>query len=113
MQGLREEFKEDNIVPYYATRLVPPISIQTLRFNRAHDNCVVVHILVMCYWLINPKPFQARLQEYQVHSYTGGPAGGPMGETSGRLPPIREFQREFREGRRESAAAASASTRIR
>lgn len=53
---------------------------------------------------------QARLQEYQVHSYTGGPAAG---EPSGRLPPIREFQREFREGRRESAAAASASTRIR
>ncbi|XP_048479228.1 nucleolar protein 58 [Plutella xylostella] len=54
---------------------------------------------------------KARLQEYQqVHSYTGGPAGEP----SGRLPPIREFQREFREGRRESAvAAASASTRIR
>ncbi|XP_073961728.1 uncharacterized protein [Choristoneura fumiferana] len=50
---------------------------------------------------------KARLQEYQVHSYTGGP-----GEPSGRLPPIREFQREFREGRRESAAA-SASTRIR
>lgn len=44
-----------------------------------------------------------------MHSYTGGPAGEP----SGRLPPIREFQREFREGRRESAAAASASTRIR
>ncbi|CAH0400971.1 unnamed protein product [Chilo suppressalis] len=53
---------------------------------------------------------KARLQEYQVHSYTGGPT---TGETSGRLPPIREFQREFREGRRESAAAASASTRIR
>ncbi|XP_060804873.1 protein PRRC2C [Amyelois transitella] len=52
---------------------------------------------------------KARLQEYQVLSYTGGPAGEP----SGRLPPIREFQREFREGRRESAAAASASTRIR
>ncbi|KAJ0174539.1 hypothetical protein K1T71_009647 [Dendrolimus kikuchii] len=52
---------------------------------------------------------KARLQDYQVHSYTGGPAG----ETSGRLPPIREFQREFREGRRETAAAASASTRIR
>lgn len=52
---------------------------------------------------------KARLQDYQVHSYTGGPAGEP----SGRLPPIREFQREFREGRRESAAAASASTRIR
>ncbi|XP_049875820.1 uncharacterized protein LOC126373645 isoform X2 [Pectinophora gossypiella] len=53
---------------------------------------------------------KARLQEYQVHSYTGGP---PSGEPSGRLPPIREFQREFREGRRESAAAASTSTRIR
>ncbi|PZC78449.1 arginine/serine-rich protein PNISR isoform X1 [Helicoverpa armigera] len=53
---------------------------------------------------------KARLQDYQVHSYTGGPAAG---EPSGRLPPIREFQREFREGRRESAAAASASTRIR
>ncbi|XP_063626102.1 protein split ends [Cydia splendana] len=53
---------------------------------------------------------KARLQDYQVHSYTGGP--GPAGEPSGRLPPIREFQREFREGRRESAAA-SASTRIR
>ncbi|XP_037292961.1 pre-mRNA-splicing factor CWC22 homolog isoform X2 [Manduca sexta] len=53
---------------------------------------------------------KARLQEYQVHSYTGG----PVGEPSGRLPPIREFQREFREGRRESAAAvASTSTRIR
>lgn len=52
---------------------------------------------------------KARLQDYQMHSYTGGPAG----EASGRLPPIREFQREFREGRRESAAAASASTRIR
>ncbi|XP_059048667.1 nucleolar protein 58 isoform X2 [Achroia grisella] len=52
---------------------------------------------------------KARLQEYQVHSYTGGPAGEP----SGRLPPIREFQREFREGRRESAATASSSTRIR
>ncbi|KAF9799588.1 hypothetical protein SFRURICE_018775, partial [Spodoptera frugiperda] len=52
----------------------------------------------------------ARLQDYQVHSYTGGPTAG---EPSGRLPPIREFQREFREGRRESAAAASASTRIR
>ncbi|CAG9564562.1 unnamed protein product [Danaus chrysippus] len=52
---------------------------------------------------------KARLQEYQVHSYTGG----PVGEPSGRLPPIREFQREFREGRRESAQAASASTRIR
>ncbi|XP_026495866.1 nucleolar protein 58 [Vanessa tameamea] len=52
---------------------------------------------------------KARLQDYQMHSYTGGPAGEP----SGRLPPIREFQREFREGRRESAAAASASTRIR
>ncbi|XP_075980165.1 uncharacterized protein LOC142979231 isoform X2 [Anticarsia gemmatalis] len=52
---------------------------------------------------------KARLQDYQVLSYTGGPAGEP----SGRLPPIREFQREFREGRRESAAAASASTRIR
>ncbi|XP_052743500.1 chromatin assembly factor 1 subunit A-A [Bicyclus anynana] len=52
---------------------------------------------------------KARLQDYQVHSYTGGVAGEP----SGRLPPIREFQREFREGRRESAAAASASTRIR
>ncbi|XP_039756545.1 neurofilament heavy polypeptide isoform X1 [Pararge aegeria] len=52
---------------------------------------------------------KARLQDYQVHSYTGGLAGEP----SGRLPPIREFQREFREGRRESAAAASASTRIR
>ncbi|XP_026321359.1 uncharacterized protein LOC113231308 [Hyposmocoma kahamanoa] len=55
---------------------------------------------------------KARLQEYQVHSYTGGPAT-TAGEPSGRLPPIREFQREFREGRRESAAAASASTRIR
>lgn len=53
---------------------------------------------------------KARLQDYQVHSYTGGPTAG---EPSGRLPPIREFQREFREGRRESAAAASASTRIR
>ncbi|XP_038222312.1 chromatin assembly factor 1 subunit A-A [Zerene cesonia] len=52
---------------------------------------------------------KARLQDYQVHSYTGGPAA----ETSGRLPPIREFQREFREGRRESANSASASTRIR
>ncbi|XP_022122949.2 chromatin assembly factor 1 subunit A-A isoform X3 [Pieris rapae] len=52
---------------------------------------------------------KARLQDYQVHSYTGGPAP----EASGRLPPIREFQREFREGRRESANSASASTRIR
>ncbi|XP_014371416.1 actin cytoskeleton-regulatory complex protein PAN1 isoform X1 [Papilio machaon] len=52
---------------------------------------------------------KARLQEYQMHSYTGGPAGEP----SGRLPPIREFQRDFREGRRESAVASCASTRIR
>ncbi|XP_028029376.1 ensconsin isoform X2 [Bombyx mandarina] len=53
---------------------------------------------------------KVRLQEYQMHSYTGGPAGEP----SGRLPPIREFQREFREGRRESTTAiASTSTRIR
>ncbi|CAG4960173.1 unnamed protein product [Parnassius apollo] len=50
---------------------------------------------------------KARLQEY--HSYTGGPAGEP----SGRLPPIREFQREFREGRRESATTSCGSTRIR
>ncbi|CAK1587109.1 unnamed protein product, partial [Parnassius mnemosyne] len=50
---------------------------------------------------------KARLQEY--HSYTGGPAGEP----SGRLPPIREFQREFREGRRDSATTSCASTRIR
>ncbi|CAH2043979.1 unnamed protein product, partial [Iphiclides podalirius] len=52
---------------------------------------------------------KVRLQEYQMHSYTGGPSGEP----SGRLPPIREFQREFREGRRESAAPSCASTRIR
>ncbi|GBP90559.1 hypothetical protein EVAR_64283_1 [Eumeta japonica] len=52
---------------------------------------------------------KARLQDYQqIHSYTGGPPAEP----SGRLPPIREFQREFREGRRDSTAA-STSTRIR
>ncbi|XP_072944638.1 uncharacterized protein [Epargyreus clarus] len=56
---------------------------------------------------------KARLQDYQVHSYTGATGGPAGGEPSGRLPPIREFQREFREGRRESAASASASTRIR
>ncbi|XP_041982255.1 chromatin assembly factor 1 subunit A-B [Aricia agestis] len=52
---------------------------------------------------------KARLQDYQVHSYTGG----PVPEPPGRLPPIREFQREFREGRRETTATASSSTRIR
>lgn len=53
---------------------------------------------------------KARLQDYQVHSYTGRPTG----ESSGRLPPIREFQRDFREGRRENpTAVASTSTRIR
>ncbi|VVC87231.1 unnamed protein product [Leptidea sinapis] len=53
--------------------------------------------------------YSARLPDYQVHSYTGGPAP----ESSGWLPPIREFQREFREGRRESTISASTSTRIR